>query len=282
MGEKARPFLKWAGGKTRYATTLVALAPNYSGTYWEPFMGSAAVFFELAPDLAVLSDANPELVTCFQEVARDPHGVMELLDEMPNTKEFFLSARGQDPAALSAPERAARVIYLNKTGFRGLWRVNRAGEFNAPYGAYNRPYYNADNLLRASKALASAQIRHADFAATLHEARPGDWVYLDPPYVPDRPWGDFKRYTSDQFYESDHERLAELMRQAGSRGVHVMLTNSDTATVREIFHGFTVTELPTRRDIHLRAAERASRDLILTNYSDFRHPQLLDSTATTV
>ena len=131
-----KSFLKWAGGKTRYAETLVALAPPFSGTYWEPFMGSAAVFFELAPSKAVLSDANEELVICFQQVAADPEAVMALLDEMPNTRDYFHAVRRQKTHDLTDLQRAARVIYLNKTSFRGLWRVNRRGEFNVPFGRY--------------------------------------------------------------------------------------------------------------------------------------------------
>src|SRR5437867_2167977 len=122
-----RSFLKWAGGKTRYAEVLVRLAPDFPGQYWEPFMGSAAVFFQLDPPSAVLSDDNPELVVCFQEVARDPAAVVETLDQMPNTRAFYESVRSVDVHTLCPIERAARVIYLNKTAFRGLWRVNRRG-----------------------------------------------------------------------------------------------------------------------------------------------------------
>jgi DNA adenine methylase len=266
MNERARPFLKWAGGKARSASELVRRSPPFSGTYHEPFMGSAAVFFELAPERAVLADANEELVVCFREIARDPHTVMDLLDGMANTRAFYLHVRGQDPKMLAASERAARVIYLNKTGFRGLWRVNRQGGFNVPYGEYARPYYNRDTILRASKALAVAEIRCADFEKVLREAKPGDWAYLDPPYVPDRAWGDFKRYTPEQFYDEDQERLAEVMYELDDRGVYLMLTNSDTPTVRKVFRGFRTRRLVTRRDIHLKAEERDSVDLVITNY----------------
>lgn len=265
---KAKPFLKWAGGKARSATALAAMAPPFDGTYHEPFMGSAALFFEVAPESAIISDANDELVVCFSEVARDPHAVMDLLDQMSNTKDRYLAVRAQDPAALSDVERAARVVYLNKTGFRGLWRVNRSGGFNVPYGEYDRPYYNRDTLLRASKALASAEVRCCDFSQPIEEAQAGDWVYLDPPYVPDRPWGDFRRYTPDQFPDDALVRLADLMREASSRGVYLMLTNSDTPAVKKAFRGFgfRTRRIATRRDIHLKAAERDSTDLVITNY----------------
>lgn len=264
-GEKS--FLKWAGGKTRYARTLASLAPSYSGQYREPFLGSGAVFFELAPSTAVLSDANGELVRCFQAVARDPHAIMRLLDEMPNTPEYFERVRRQEPDNLALEERAARVIYLNKTSFRGLWRVNRRGQFNTPYGAYDRPYYNRDTILRASKALAAAELAISDFEDSLDRASGGDWVYLDPPYVPLGGWADFKRYTPEQFGEGDHVRLYHAMVRASEREVFVTLTNSDTPFVRELFNShFQVHRLATRRDINLQATKRQSWDLVITNY----------------
>lgn len=262
-----RSFLKWAGGKTRYAATIVAAAPPFTGTYREPFLGSGAVFFELGPDRAVLSDANPELIVCFEMVARDPESVMRLLDEQPNTAEHFAWMRRRVPAECSDLERAVRVIYLNKTAFRGLWRVNRRGEFNTPYGAYDRPYYNRRVLLDAARALSGAELRVADFAQQLDEAAAGDWVYLDPPYVPLGGWADFKRYTADQFGAADHVRMRDAMRRAAGRGVWVTLTNSDTPFVHELFGAdFAIARMATRRDINLRSAERGSWDLLITNY----------------
>lgn len=262
-----KSFLKWAGGKTRYARTLVQLAPEYPGTYHEPFLGSGAVFFELRPRSAVLSDANEELVTCFRRIASEVEAVMSRLDEMPNTREYFEAVRRQDPERLSEVERAARVIYLNKTSFRGLWRVNRRNEFNTPYGAYNRPYYDRATLLRASKALSGVTVTVADFEQALDRAEAGDWAYCDPPYVPLGGWADFKRYTAGQFGEPDHIRLHDAMRRASDRGVLVTMTNSDTPFVRELFGDrFEILRLATRRDINLNAASRGSWDLVVTNY----------------
>ncbi|WP_329367541.1 Dam family site-specific DNA-(adenine-N6)-methyltransferase [Streptomyces sp. NBC_00669] len=265
VGE-ARSFLKWAGGKTRYADQLVSIAPPFTGRYFEPFMGSAAVFFELGPARASLSDANQELVICFQQVSHDPEKIMSLLDEMPNNREFFNDLRAQNSLELSDAERAARVIYLNKTGFRGLWRVNRKGMFNVPYGEYDRPYYNRKTLLEAARNLQGVEIQQRDFETALDEAQAGDWVYLDPPYIPAGGFSDFKRYTAEQFGEEDHRRLAAAMRAAGERGVHVTLSNSDTPLSRDIFGEFHLTRMVTRRDINLQSAKRGSLDLIATNY----------------
>ncbi|WP_248811033.1 Dam family site-specific DNA-(adenine-N6)-methyltransferase [Frankia sp. AgPm24] len=267
LAPSERSFLKWVGGKTRYASTLVAIAPDFSGTYREPFLGSAAVYFELRPTSSALSDANGELVVCFQQVKENPLDVMDLLDTMPNTPEYFDGVRRWSPADLSDLERAARVVYLNKTSFRGLWRVNRSGGFNTPYGAYDRPYYNRNTLLRASRALADATIVESDFEAAIDQAQPGDWVYLDPPYVPLGGWADFKRYTPGQFGEDDHVRLCVAMRRADSRGVFVTLTNSDTEFVHELFGAhFREARLATRRDINLVSRKRNSWDLVFTNY----------------
>lgn len=264
-GEKS--FLKWAGGKTRYAATLVSLAPEFTGSYREPFLGSGAVFFELGPQAAFLSDANEELVVCFRTVASNPEEVMRRLDEMPNSPEFFASVRQQRPDELDALDRAARVIYLNKTSFRGLWRVNRRNEFNTPYGAYDRPYYNRQILLAASKVLSNATIDTYDFEMALDAAEPHDWVYCDPPYVPLGGWADFKRYTAGQFGEEDHARLRDAMRRAASRGVFVTMTNSDTPLVHDLFsEDFRIFRLATRRDINLKGSSRSSWDLVITNY----------------
>jgi DNA adenine methylase len=259
-------FLKWAGGKTRYADRLLGMAPPYTGRYWEPFMGSAAVFFAHRPSRAVLSDANEELVVCFQQVAKDPAAIMSLLDGMANNPETFSAVRRQSPADLTDPERAARVVYLNKTSFRGLWRVNRRGDYNAPYGAYDRPYYSRSTMMSAADALARAEVRLGDFDGALRGAEPGDWVYLDPPYVPLGGFSDFKRYTAGQFGIEDHHRLAAAMKDATARGVLLTMTNSDTPETREIFADFPATPMATRRDINLRAGDRDSWDLVFTNY----------------
>lgn len=274
-GKPLRSFLKWAGGKTRIAQTLAVLTPpeGYQ-SYIEPFCGSAAVFFALRPEKAVLADANEELIVCLRGVRSDPETIMGLLDDMPNDRRYFDRVRRQDVRGLTEPQRAARFIYLNKTAFRGLWRVNRKGEFNAPYGDYDRPYYNRETLLAASDALRSAELRCDDFTDVLADARPGDWVYLDPPYVPDRKWGDFTRYTPGQFGPQDQRRLASLLRDLNDHGVQWLLTNSNTPVVRDLYRGFHTSVLATRRDITLQSADRDSTDLVIANYAHPPHDAL--------
>lgn len=266
-------FLKWVGGKTRYAKALASIAPDYSGTYREPFMGSAAMFFEMAPDEAVLSDLNAEVVHAFQQVQVNPDAVTAALDSMVNSKDYYLTVRAQDVADLTAVARAARLIYLNKTSFRGLWRVNRKGHMNTPYGAYDRPLYNAATIRACHKALAGVEIRHEDFQAAIDAAEDGDFVYLDPPYIPLGGWADFQRYTPQQFNLEDHARLADAMRRADQRGVLLLMSNSDTKLTREVYAGFHMDTMNTRRDINLVAGGRASTDLLVSNYQ--MRPRLL-------
>ncbi len=270
-----RSFLKWAGGKTRSASTLTSLVPRGGfRTYIEPFCGSAAMFFALEPARAILADANADLVVALEQVRDAPQAVMDRLNTMKNTRTYFNKVRKQDASKLSDVARAARLIYLNKTAFRGLWRVNRRGQFNTPYGEYRRPYYNRETLLAASAALKGVAIRCGDFSSVLAEARKGDWVYLDPPYVPDRKWGDFTRYTPGQFGPADQERLAYELRRLDGKGARWLLSNSNTPKVREIYREFRMAVLSTRRDITLQSADRQSTDLLVSNYDYANHPAL--------
>lgn len=261
-----RSFLKWAGGKSRSAIALAALAPRSFDTYIEPFVGSAAVFFAVDPERAILADANEELITCLRQVARAPEQIMADLAGWPNTLDYFLEVRAQDAEELDLNRRAARVIYLNKTAFRGLWRVNQRGQFNTPYGRYSRPYFNRGTIVSCSAALQRADIRSGDFRETLLKATAADWVYVDPPYVPDRVWGDFTRYTPGRFTAADQADLAVLLRQLDRDGVKWLLTNSDTPLVRELYSGFLMTNMSTRRDITLQSQDRSSTDLVIANY----------------
>jgi DNA adenine methylase len=263
---EGRSFLKWVGGKTRTAPLLASLAPARFRRYVEPFMGSAAVFFALAPPRALLADLNEELVVCFQQVRDDPDQVMTLLRSMANTEEEFLRMRAQHVGHLSDVERAARVIYLNKTAFRGLWRVNRRGEYNVPYGAYDRPLFNETTVRRASATLQQAEVCAGGFESILSRVEPGDWVYLDPPYVPAGGYSDFKRYTPGQFREDDHERLAEMCRGLDRLGVPFLLTNTNNDEARALYRGFDLHVVPTRRDVNLDRLKRSSTDLLVANY----------------
>lgn len=263
---RATPFLKWAGGKQRLAGALLDAFPARVERYFEPFLGGGAVVLAMGHPRTVAGDANAWLVDTYAAVRDDWRAVAAALDALPNTRADYLRLRDVDPAALDPAARAARFVYLNKTGFRGLFRVNRQGRFNVPYGAYARRYYDPANLAACAAALRGIDLRAGDFEALVAGAGPGDFVYFDPPYHKSGGYSDFTRYTPSQFREGDHARLAALCRALDARGVAWAVSNSDTALVRDLFAGYRVTPLAARRDINLRAARRAVSEVLVTNY----------------
>lgn len=266
MADEASAFLKWAGGKQALARVIVSAFPAKYGRYVEPFLGGGSVFFAAKPRNAALSDANGWLIDTYKAIRDDWRAVAAILETLPNTKEDFLRLRAVPPASLEPPARAAHLIYLNKTCFRGLFRVNQRGQFNVPYGAYDRRYYDPGVLAGVAAALSSAKLDHCSFDETLASTKQGDFVYLDPPYVKLGGYSDFNRYTSDQFREADQRRLGETCREMTKRGVLWLLSNSDTSLVREIYAGCRIQRVPARREINLSAADRNIDELLVSNY----------------
>lgn len=262
---RARPFVKWVGGKQAIAQQVIGHFPTTFARYYEPFLGGGAVYFELAPSRAVLADGNDWLIDTYAAVRDDCRAVARHLDGMLNTRDEFLRVRAIAPETLSPPERAAHFIYLNKTCFRGLFRVNREGRFNVPYGAYDRRCYDADDLRDAAAALVGVDLRRGDFELCLDGVAPGDFVYFDPPYYKLGGYSDFNRYTSGQFRETDHLRLAALCRELDARGVRWALSNSDTDYVRALYAGFRRVDVAARREINLKSNRRDVREVLITN-----------------
>jgi DNA adenine methylase len=266
----ARPFLKWAGGKQALAAEIVARIPRGIERYVEPFLGGGSVFFTLAPSAALLGDGNDWLIDTYAAIRKDWRPVAARLDKLVNTETEYLRIRAVDPAGLDPAARAAHFIYLNKTGFRGLFRVNREGRFNVPYGAYDRRYYDPDELAAAARALRGAELRAGDFEATLAEVSKRDFVYLDPPYWKLGGFSDFNRYTPGQFREEDHRRLAACCRELDRRGARFLLSNSDTPFVRELYAGFRFERIAARREIQLDPAKRDVAELLIANFPEAR------------
>jgi len=238
--ERAAPFLKWAGGKTSLLPELLRHVPAKGlRRYHEPFVGGGALFFAVAPRRAMLSDNNAELVHCYLQVRDNVYRVLACLARHVYEKEHYQSIRALEPLRLSPEERAARFIYLNKTCFNGLWRVNRSGRFNVPIGRYTNPrFHDPSVLLAASAALKGVEILHAGFEDALRRTSPGDFVYLDPPYDPVSPSSSFASYTADGFTWDDQKRLARACIALNRRGVRFLLSNSATDRIREIYAGF--------------------------------------------
>jgi DNA adenine methylase len=262
----ARPVLKWAGGKQALADKLIRYFPGTFSRYYEPFIGGGSVFFTLRPEKAIVGDLNEWLLDTYSAIKADHARVAEILDGMANTREEFARLRVIRPEMLDLPRRAAHLIYLNKTCFRGLFRVNRKGQFNVPYGAYDRRYYDPDNLEAVARCLRTVEIRYADFESCLGDATSDDFVYLDPPYFKQGGYSDFNRYTQSQFRQDDHVRLAAVCRALDHRGVRWAVSNSDTEFVRTLFDGFRMIDIANRREINLNSKNRDINDLLITNY----------------
>lgn len=265
---KGQPFLKWAGGKTQLLKELLTRVPDSYNVYYEPFIGGGALYFAISPDEAVIADINEDLTNVYQVVRDNPEELIEALLSFQNEKDFFYQVRSQNQDDLSSIDKAARLIYLNRTCFNGLYRVNKSGQFNVPFAGYKNPNIAQAEKIRAdSKILKNTDVHHAGFDEILKEAACGDFIYLDPPYYPKSVYSDFKRYNKEQFYKEDHERLAELYNELSDRGCKVMLSNSDTPFTRELYKKWRVDTLYAKRMINSDASKRGEvTEIIVTNY----------------
>lgn len=262
----AKPILKWAGGKGQMLNQILSRIPSKYNKYIEPFCGGAALFFALAPENAIIADSNPELINVYEQVASHVEAVISWLKQYQNTEEMFYVVRAQDWQTLPKAEAAARMIYLNHTCFNGLYRVNRQGKFNVPFGKYkNLTICDEEGLRAASNALQKATIICGDYLTVLKEyAQEGDFVFLDPPYLPVSAYSDFKRYTKEQFYEEDHVELAKEVRRLQEKGCFVILTNSNHPLVHELYGQCKIDIVPTKRYISCNGTRRKGEDAIVT------------------
>jgi len=271
----ATPIVKWVGGKGRLLAQLGPLLPPAAEErrHVEPFMGGAAMFFARRPERALLSDVNPELVGVYQAVRDDVEGVISALSQLASgghSAEAYYGVRTRYNTERRATQtkRAAMFLYLNKTCFNGLHRVNRRGEFNVPAGKYKNPrIVDVDNLRAASAALGSAEIRRAGFEELLGSARPGDFVYLDPPYVPMSTTASFTAYAQEGFGPADQERLRDVYRELDRRGCRLMLSNSDVPFVRELYREWRIDVVMAPRAVSCDGAKRQSvAEVVVRNY----------------
>jgi len=258
---RPRPVLKWAGGKARLLPELLARVPETLGAYHEPFVGGGALFFALAGagrlGRAYLSDANDGLIGVYLALRDDVDGVIAALRGHRYDRDHYYRVRAQQPTDLSLPERAARILYLNKTCYNGLYRENRAGQFNVPFGRYANPTIcDEPNLRAASAALQGVDIARRPFTSVLDHAQPGDFVYFDPPYDPVSATANFTTYDRAGFGPDDQRRLRDVFAALAGRGVGAMLSNSDTPLVRELYAGFRIDEVQAARAINSKANGR--------------------------
>lgn len=270
--EKAAPFLKWAGGKRRLLKQYNPYLPprNEIRHYYEPFVGSGAAFFYLQPQRATLSDNNEKLIEVYRVVQQDVEGLIPILRKHKNEESYFYQIRALDPANLPPLEQAARLIYLNKTCYNGLYRENQQGRFNVPFGRYKNPKICDEQRLRtAAEALRGVNLQVAEFDDAISGAKPSDFIYFDPPYAPISATSNFTSYNRHDFQASDQRRLADTIHQLTGDGCRVMLSNSNAPLVYELYddRDYRLIEVQSRRNINSKADRRGSiTELLILNY----------------
>lgn len=266
-----RPFLKWAGGKSKLIKQYLTHLPaeNTYKNYYEPFLGGGAVFFYLQPSNAILTDINVELITTYRCVRDNLQELIYLLKEHEgkHSRDYYYSVRAN--SVKTDLEKAARLIYLNKTCFNGLYRVNSQGKFNVPLGKYKNPNICPEDLLiAASKALCQAEIKQASFTEILnHATNSNDFVYFDPPYYPISETSYFTSYTNSSFQENEQIQLRDIFVKLSERGVKVMLSNSDCEFIRNLYSSFNIYTISAARAINSNAKKRGKiNEVLVTSY----------------
>jgi DNA adenine methylase len=270
---ESKPFLRWAGGKSRIVKHLQNYLPREKfRDYWEPFLGSAALFFALGPETAHLSDSNSDLIACYKQVRDKPDLVYRYLREhlSKTSEEYYYEVRRAYNTSRPSAAQAARFIYLNRTSFNGIYRVNQKGEYNVPYGHKEPPPAPSKGDLRiASELLKNASLSAKSYDVALADNAPkaGDLVYLDPPYPPISKTSRFTHYTTSRFSLQDHKAIAVIANQLRSHGCFVMISNTDIPPIRELYPGWNMHRLPVVRWIAANGSRRKVADLVITGYS---------------
>ncbi len=272
------PVLKWVGGKRQLLSEIKKHVPQKFNTYFEPFVGGGAVLFELQPNSAVVNDINKELINVYSVIQNNVDDLISTLSNKKiyaNTSECYYKVRewDRDPKKyneLTGVERAARVLYLNKTCYNGLYRVNSMGEFNSPFGSYKNPNIVNDITLRAvSKYFNKANIKflNGDFEKVVKTAKKGDFVYLDPPYAPISKTSNFTGYNENGFDETEQIRLKEMCDSLTKKGIKFLLSNSDCEFIRELYKDYKIITIKAKRAINSKGDNRgAVSEVLIKNY----------------
>ncbi len=269
----AKPFVKWVGGKSQLLDEIESRIPNKFKAYIEPFVGGGAVFFSQTPDNATLIDINPELVNAYTVIRDDVEALLKDLKRHKNFPEYFYKIRDIDRSSSykkwGEVRRASRLIYLNKTCFNGLYRVNSKGQFNTPFGKYSNPnFINEDNLRACSRALRNARIIEGSFLMIEDIAKKGDFVYFDPPYAPVSSTAYFTSYSKEGFANNMQVALRELCRKLNKKGVKFMLSNANVPFIQELYSSdFKIEIVYASRAINSVGSKRGKvQEVLITNY----------------
>lgn len=261
------PFLRWAGSKRWLVDELLARLPERYGRYFEPFLGSGSAFFAIGPEIASLSDTIVPLIQCYQEVKDDPEGVHAALANWEVSKSAYYQIRDLIPK--DGPERAAQFLFLNKTAFNGLYRVNRSGVFNVPYGRpKSSTIVSQDCLREASRMLQPVELKACDFELALEPATTGDLIYLDPPYVAGHRTNGFVDYNSSLFSWNDQLRLRDLFQQLDADGAYVMLSNANHPSILELYREYPRSEFSRHSSMAAKSQARGwSTEILVLGHS---------------
>lgn len=272
LQKETYPIVKWVGGKRQLMFELLKNMPENYNRYFEPFIGGGALFFELQPDNAYISDMNEELINLYQVVRDNVDELITDLQKHDISKEYFMEIRNIDRMEeyknWSDIKKASRFIYLNRTCFNGMYRVNSRGEFNVPFGHYKNPrILDENNLINCSNLLQKTEIQHADFSEILKEVKKGDFVYFDPPYVPLSETSSFTSYTKDGFDADMQFKLRDVCDELESMGVKFLLSNSDTKLVNELYENYNIKKVFASRQINANVDGRGKiTEVLVRNY----------------
>ena len=271
-----RPFTKWTGGKRQLLSVIKSLMPESYNRYFEPFVGGGALFFELAPKDAIINDFNSELINCYQQIKDNPSELIKSLSKHKesNSKEYYLNLRSADRDSriekMNNVERAARIMYMLRVNFNGLYRVNSKNQFNVPYGRYKNPQIvDSDLIVSISQYLNenTIHILNGDFEEAVKDVEAGDFVYFDPPYIPLSETSSFTSYTHEGFSYEDQVRLRDTFKKLDEKGAYVMLSNSSSPLVGELYKDFNIHKVSATRTNGAKSSSRGKIDeIIVTNY----------------
>lgn len=269
---KSKPFIKWAGGKQKLIENLINLMPLEYDNYFEPFVGGGALFFRVKPNSAYLLDYNDELINLYQVVKNNTHQLIEDLRKHKNNKEYYYKIRNLDRnknySKLSKIEKASRFIYLNKTCYNGLYRVNSKGEFNVPFGNYKNPkIVDEETLMACAKTLKNANLICGDFEIIKNYVKENDFVYFDPPYMPINSTSSFTNYTNNGFDKEEQKRLKRFFDYLTDKNVYCMLSNSYTDFIINLYHAYRIHIVKAPRAINCKSEGRGKiKEVVITNY----------------
>lgn len=271
-----QPFTKWTGGKRQLLPVIRELMPKTYNRYFEPFVGGGALFFDLAPKDAVINDFNAELINCYQQIKDNPQELIEILKvhQEYNSKEYYLDLRSADRDEridmMSEVQRAARILYMLRVDFNGLYRVNSKNQFNVPYGSYKNPKIVDENLVSAISTYLNnnqIEIKKGDFEKAVLDVQSGDFVYFDPPYIPLSETSTFTSYTHEGFSYDDQVRLRDTFKKLSDIGAYVMLSNSSSFLVEELYRDFNIHYVEATRTNGAKSSSRGKiSEIIVTNY----------------